>query len=143
MDTKAEIELMAQKACELNSFNTINLVGIKSKIESMLGLIGRNGIFDEYTKHDISHINQMLMLLDTLIPKSTLSKLTGADCLLIVLSIYFHDLGMLVTKKEYNDRDKNDIFVNFKKEYLKDIRNRDSLKHLDKIIKSVLCIRNM
>ena len=93
------IELKAQKACELDTFNTINIVGIKQKVQSMLGMIGRDGIFDEYTKHDISHINQMLRLLDIIIPENTFSQLTEADSLLIVLSIYFHDLGMLVTKK--------------------------------------------
>lgn len=124
------IEEKAKSACELDSFNTINIVGIKSKVESMLGMIGRDGIFEEYTKHDISHINQMLQLLNLIIPKETFNRLTDADSLLIVLSIYFHDLGMLVSKKEYRERNNNQAFQDFRISYLKDLRSFESLKNL-------------
>ena len=60
-------EEMAMKAANLTAFSSINLRDIKNKVESLLGLIGRDGIFDEYTKHDISHINGMLMSLDYII----------------------------------------------------------------------------
>lgn len=125
------IELKAQEACELDTFNTINIVGIKQKVQSMLGMIGRDGIFDEYTKHDIGHINQMLRLLDILIPEATLTSLTGADSLLIVLSIYFHDLGMLVTRNEFKSRGTNTSYKAFRNDYLKDIRNAEALKQLE------------
>lgn len=91
MDQKlTPIELKAQKACELDTFNTINIVGIKQKVQSMLGMIGRNGIFDEYTKHDISHINQMLKLLDILIPETTFSQLTDADSFPNNSPLFYH-----------------------------------------------------
>lgn len=125
------IELKAQKACELDSFNAINIVGIKQKVQTMLGMIGRDGIFDEYTKHDISHINQMLKLLNILIPESTFSQLTDADSLLIVMSIYFHDLGMLVTKNEFKDRETNTSYITFRTNYVNDRRNADALKQLE------------
>lgn len=123
-----QIELKAQKACELDAFNTINIVGIKQKVQNMLSMIGRDGIFDEYTKHDISHINQMLNLLDILIPESTFTQLTDADSLLIVLSIYFHDLGMLVTKNEYKNRETNTSYMAFRTSYINDKRNAESLR---------------
>ena len=66
--------------------------------------IGRQNIFDEYTKHDITHVEGMLELLEWVIPDETKSKLTDADWLLIVLSVYLHDLGMLVTRTEYEAR---------------------------------------
>lgn len=124
------IEFKAQKACELDTFNTINIVGIKQKVQSMLGMIGRDGIFDEYTKHDISHINQMLRLLDIIIPENTFSQLTEADSLLIVLSIYFHDLGMLVTKNEFKNRETNGSYLAFRSKYINDRRNAEALKPL-------------
>ena len=96
----------------------------------MLSLIGRDEIFDQYTRHDISHVNMMLASLDYLIPKGTTERMTGADWLLIVLSIYFHDLGMLVTKKEYSERDKSKEYRDFQDNYLQDINNRESLKSL-------------
>ena len=43
-------------------------------------------------------------MLDWLIPEDTKNVMTAADWLLTVLSIYFHDLGMLVTKREFAAR---------------------------------------
>ena len=124
-------EEMAMKAANLTAFSSINLRDIKNKVESLLGLIGRDGIFDEYTKHDISHINGMLMSLDYIIPTKVKEQLTTADWLLIVLSFYFHDLGMLVTKKEYENRSQSREFQKFKTKYLENIYNSSSVATLD------------
>ena len=125
-----EFELKAKVANSLRAFSSINLVDIKNKIRNLLALIGRNGIFDEYTKHDISHIDGMLYSLDYLIPNSTKEIMTTADWLLIVLSFYFHDLGMLVTKKEFENRTKSKEFNKFKEDYLNKIYNVNSLRQL-------------
>jgi molecular chaperone HtpG len=107
--TKAENE--ADKARELPNFKNLSLPGIRSEVEKMLGLIGRvDGIFSTYTSHDISHIDPMLKMLNWLIPKSTAEVMTSTDWLMIVLSIYFHDLGMLVTSEEYEKRYENKNF---------------------------------
>lgn len=127
---KTNAELKANAACKLDAFSSINLLSIKKSIAEMLSLIGRNDIFDQYTRHDISHVNMMLSSLDFIIPKDTAEKLTGADWLLIVLSVYFHDLGMLVTKKEYSERNKSKEYEEFRNNYLQDINNSDSLKTL-------------
>jgi len=124
-------EHLAVEATKLSAFNSINLRGIKDSLKDMLGHIGRNGIFDEYTKHDISHVNIMLELVDDIIPEKTKGIMTKADWLLIVLSIYFHDLGMLVSKKEYNNRNNNQTYKNFKEEYESKPSNIESLKRLD------------
>lgn len=113
---ESNAEKNAEKAESLKAFSGIKLLHIKKQVVALLGQIGKNGIFEEYTKHDISHINEMLHLLDHIIPSSTKEKMTHADWLLIVLSIYFHDLGMLVTKEEFKNR-KNSKF----KEYRDDI----------------------
>lgn len=125
-----EFENKAKVANSLRAFSSINLVDIKNKIKTLLALIGREGIFDEYTKHDISHIDRMLYSLDYLIPDSTKEKMTTADWLLIVLSFYFHDLGMLVTKNEFENRTKSKEFNKFKNNYLDKIYNANSLKQL-------------
>lgn len=83
------------KAVTLPAFSSISLADIKGRVRSLLSLIGRDGIFDEYTKHDISHIDGMLTSLDFIIPEKVKAQFTIADWLLIVLSFYFHDLGML------------------------------------------------
>ncbi|MFD7815997.1 ATP-binding protein [Streptomyces sp. NPDC059785] len=110
-------EKMAQEACTLQPFQSINLLGIRNSLEELLGAIGNRGIFEEYTKHDISHIDAMLESLEWIIPEETKSQLTPTDWLLTVLAIYFHDLGMLVTRGEYQQRDQSS-FARFKEDVL-------------------------
>lgn len=115
--TKAE--KLAEEAESLGAFRGIKLLHIKDEVAKILSLIGRDGIFDEYTKHDISHIDTMLNLCEKIIPEDTQEIMQPADWLLLVLAIYFHDLGMLVTKDEFENR-YNTSFTNFKKEILDD-----------------------
>lgn len=103
-ELKSKLEKKAERAENLRSFQGTKLIHIKSKIEDMLKLIGMNGIFLQYTKHDISHIDEMIRIAEWLIPDETFEFMTDADCLMLVLSIYFHDLGLLVTNKEYKNR---------------------------------------
>jgi molecular chaperone HtpG len=100
-------EATAQKAEILTAFGGLNLLHIKRQVAALLGLIGRERIFDEYTKHDISHIEQMLETLDWIIPELTKPAMSTADWLMIVLAIYFHDLGMLVTRDEFEVREQS------------------------------------
>jgi hypothetical protein len=102
LTTRAEIQ--AEKAEALPAFSGIKLIHIKRQLSELLSLIGRDGFFDEYTRHDISHIDEMLRILDWLIPESTQIVMTPADWLITVLAIYFHDLGLLVTKEEFANR---------------------------------------
>jgi len=108
-----DAEKNAEKAENLSAFSGLKLLHIKKQLSSLLGLIGRDGIFDEYTKHDISHVNEMLKMLDWLIPEDTKKIMSPADWLMSVLGIYFHDLGMLVTRHEFNTKEESD-FPSFK-----------------------------
>ncbi|MDT4328934.1 hypothetical protein RPD76_03400 [Methylomonas sp. MV1] len=90
-------EQYAQKAEKLAAFGGLNLLHIKRSVALLLGQIGKEGIFDQYTKHDISHIDEMLKNLDWIIPEHTKKVMSDADWLMIVLAVYFHDMGMLVT----------------------------------------------
>lgn len=78
-------------------------------MEELLGRIGKYGFFDEYTKHDITHIDAMLAKLDWLVTPRTREAMTPADWLLIVLAVYFHDIGMLITRDEYERRDESEF----------------------------------
>lgn len=128
--TKAEKN--AKKAESLDAFKSINLAFIKSRVAQILGLIGKNGIFGEYTKHDISHINKVLKSLDWLIPEVTANNMTSGDWLMVVLSIYFHDLGMLVTEDEFKNRNKSD-FAKYKKNILEDISNSTFINKINSL----------
>lgn len=110
MDMNSRAEVRATDALRLAAFHDANLVGIKAKVAQALSLIGRSGVFSEYTLHDISHVDKMLGTLDWMIPEETQDLMSPADWLLIVLSIYLHDLGMLVTDDEFDARGESDFY---------------------------------
>ena len=109
-----DIEKRAEQAESLSFCNGVKLLSIKKAIASMLKTIGTNEIFEQYTVHDISHINKMLKLAEWLIPETTKNKMTSAEWLMLTLSIYLHDLGMVVSKKEFEQRNSNAKFIEFK-----------------------------
>ncbi len=110
-------ERCAERAECLPAFSGIKILHIKRSVADILSQIGRNGIFDEYTRHDVSHIDAMLTMLDWLIPETTKAIMQPADWLTIVLAIYFHDMGMLVTKDEFAARSESG-FGSFRDEHL-------------------------
>lgn len=110
-------EKKAEQAENLKPFSGLKLLHVKKQVAKILAQIGREGIFDEYTKHDISHIDYMLDSLEWLIPEQTQKILTPTDWLMLTLSIYFHDLGMLVTRDEFKSRNKSQ-FPEFKQQII-------------------------
>lgn len=103
---RTEAELRAQIAEDLPAFLGLKLSHVRSIVEMMAHTIGRDNIFAAYTLHDMSHLDAMLTSLEWIIPDDTKLRLTPADWLLIVLAVYFHDLGMVVTHDEFATRDK-------------------------------------
>ncbi|MET3335831.1 molecular chaperone HtpG [Bradyrhizobium japonicum] len=85
----------------------VSLAEIKRTAAELLSQIGKYGFFEEYSKHDISHIDEVLKLADWLVDDETKKVMSDADWFLITLSIYFHDMGMLVTKDEFERRDQS------------------------------------
>ncbi len=90
------IEERAEKAENLSFCNGLKLLNVKQTISEMLRIIGKNEIFEQYTVHDISHIDEMLNIAEWLIPENTKGKMTRAEWLMLTLSIYFHDLGTAI-----------------------------------------------
>lgn len=124
-----DIERKGEKAENFIGFSGIKLLHIKNSIKEILELIGRNQIFDQYTKHDITHINEMLRIAEWLIPEKTKESMTILDNLMLVLSIYFHDLGMVVTKNEYENRANSQF-----QEYKQRIKNKEfGFEYTDKV----------
>ncbi|MER7706092.1 ATP-binding protein [Kitasatospora sp. NPDC097605] len=128
----SEAERRASEACDLSVGGGLSLAQTRKELKELLGRIGSFGFFDEYTKHDISHIDTMLGTLDWLVTPKTREAMTPADWLLIVLAVYFHDLGMLVTKSEFARREESD-FPRFCAEIrnASDSDSRDYLARLD------------
>lgn len=130
----SKAEDYAKKAEDYPSiFGIVNLTSIRENVGEILKLIGRDGIFREYTLHDANHIDEMLKLVDKLIPVDTSEKMRTADWLLIVLSCYFHDLGMLVTKKEFESRNNCAEFLAFKTAIMEGDKGKDYEESLDKL----------
>ena len=99
-------ECRAEKAEKLRIFSGLKLLHIKREVKKLLSHIGDYGIFAEYTKHDISHIDEMLKMTEWIIPEKTKTIMTSAEWMMLVLSIYFHDMGMLISKNEFENRDR-------------------------------------
>jgi len=114
-------------------FGAVNLTSIRDNVGEILKLIGRDGIFREYTLHDANHIDAMLALVDKLIPAETAAKMKTADWLMIVLSCYFHDLGMVVTKKEFENRENCTEFLALKAELISGDKGKDYEEALEKL----------
>lgn len=124
----------ADVARNLSNFGKLSLIDIRKNIEAILGLIGKTKeIFTTYTLHDIKHVDFMLDMLDWLIPDKTKEKMTSVDWLLIVLSIYFHDLGMFVSKDEYEGRVENTDFKNFVNNLHTDPKYSEYLSRIENI----------
>src|SRR5687767_9664489 len=94
-------EMQALKAETLPAFSPVKILHIKRSVAEILRLFGTSGIFEQYTRHDISHLDAMLASLTWLVPDESKEHMQAADWLLLVLAVYFHDLGLLVTKDEY------------------------------------------
>lgn len=125
-------ENKALEAISLESFKELNLQTIKDKLEKMLDEIGRNGLFSEYTMHNISHVDGMLGLLEQIVPDKVKEIMTPTDWMMTVLSVYFHDLGMLITNEEYDKRYSNEDFLSYLKSHPKnEIEKNDDY---DKVI---------
>ena len=123
--TSSLAESKAKEALTLSIFKGFDLDKTKETLADMLADIGKHGMFTEYTKHDISHVDGMLKLLDFIIPDSVKQVLTPTDWMMIVLSVYFHDLGMLITTAEFDSKNNN-------KEYLKFLNiNRNANEYSD------------
>jgi molecular chaperone HtpG len=133
MSLSSKAEQCAKKAENYPFFGSVNLTSMRDNVGEILKLIGREGIFREYTLHDANHIDAMLALVDRLIPADTAEKMKTADWLMIVLSCYFHDLGMLVTKKEYDSRNNCSEFLAFKTELLAGDKGKDYAEALEKL----------
>jgi hypothetical protein len=128
MNLLTQAEKKADESRNFPAFREFSLPGIREQVSHLLSQIGRvKSVFTTYSKHDISHIDAMLRMLDWIIPDKTQQKMTSADWLLVTLSIYLHDLGMLVLSEEYSNRNNNLEFVNWFNNLYKSNEGRDYL----------------
>lgn len=101
-------EELAAEATALPSF-PINLLDVRRNVEHIMSEFRHYGFFDEFTVHDFSHCLEMIRMLDWIILPETKKVMSEADWLLIVLACYFHDMGLLITRDEFDRRNETDF----------------------------------
>ena len=105
-------ETKAEMATKLAAF-PINLHNVRAQVRTILNDWKLGGFFQEYTDHSFAHVEDMLETTTWLIPAETQADMTPADWLMLVLSIYFHDIGLLVTREEFEKRYSDSDFKTF------------------------------
>ena len=71
---------------------------IREEAATILGQLRASGLFGEYTEHDINHAKEMLQICQWIIPSAII--LNPIEKYLLVLSVYFHDIGMVICSDE-------------------------------------------
>ncbi len=134
LELRAMAEKNAATAQNLEAFAGISLVSVRDKISRALSHIGQFGLFEEYTKHDIAHVDAMLDTYDWLIPAETQEAMTSAEWLMLTLGTYLHDFGMLVTRDEFDKRNETG-FPSFVTRLSASVNldDRDYESHLDSL----------
>lgn len=105
----------------------------------------------EYTLHDDEHLFSMLYLAGKLIPKDTLERLSTADIMMIILSIFLHDIGMSpegelirAWKGQLSENElepyKNDIaaFQRFRSGFVRELQEIESFQKAEQYAKAQL-----
>ncbi len=133
MNEKLEsyVEIEAEKAEKLSFCRGLKLLHIRDQVEEILSHIGKGGIFEEYTVHNIAHIDEMLNIIEWLVPDETKNNMTSAEWLMLTLAVYFHDLGMIVTKEEYENREMTS-FSDYKTKILKEMEKSEYVEYIKK-----------
>ena len=54
----------------------------------------------EFTLHDSSHLFRVLYLMEKLMPESMIKNLSVPELMLLILSAFFHDIGMAPSEKQ-------------------------------------------
>ncbi|WP_245890290.1 HD domain-containing protein [Rummeliibacillus pycnus] len=99
MDSKIYKRLLelSENDPEIRSLLTIVESGV-SYAETRAKTIVR--YMDEYTLHDETHLYRVLSLMEKIIPDTTLNNLQALELSLLILSAFFHDLGMSPKERE-------------------------------------------
>jgi hypothetical protein len=105
----------------------VALSTLRPGVVDMLESIRTSGFFKTYTDHSIRHCDQMFAILTWLIPEAVRTSLSDVECCLLVLAVYLHDLGMLATTSEFENRQDDEDFVRFQQRYLQGFDSSSSL----------------
>jgi len=107
-----------QRVNDTGSKYGIALTTLKPLTSQLMDGVRTSGFFRTYTDHSMRHAQEMFAILRWLLPQTVQSTLTDVECALLVLSVYFHDLGMLASQREFESRNIDAEFKSFRDLYL-------------------------
>ena len=91
-------KILIYKELKMRCEEDVSLASVLALVHS----IGEDAIIlnmPEYTLHDENHIYNMLYLAGKIIPQNVMSNLSTPDLMMIILSVFLHDIGMSPNKE--------------------------------------------
>ncbi|MFG0629948.1 hypothetical protein [Pseudomonas sp. xss_2] len=70
-------------------------------------------LFPHYSRHDESHSKQILVNIERILGEEGVSQLSATDIWLLLESAYWHDIGMVVSKRDQIDAFSNPAFEDY------------------------------
>jgi hypothetical protein len=98
-----------------NARNLANVEELVKKAEALLDHIIET--FPTYTLHNRLHAENVIRLMGELLGEDGLKQLTDFECAVLILSAYYHDIGMVFSEKDKNNLTKEDDFKTFRKNH--------------------------
>lgn len=90
--------------------------------------------FSHYSRHDVSHSEKIANYISNILGKDRIEKLSFSDILLMLMSYYYHDIGMVISYRTIYDWIVSDKFESD----LKEIRGKNTDKEIRMMVERVL-----
>lgn len=85
-------------------------------VEDRLNLTGR-AAFGDYTLHNAQHSLNLMGIAEGIISKKTMDRLSSAEIMMMIMSFYFHDIGMASSHQDAENIRKSEDFKIFLKSH--------------------------
>lgn len=87
--------------CEKEGLNELLSEVLKEYFDEAVKYMSEvNSIFQEYTLHDKTHILNVIDVMEDIIPEETFTDLNCLEVFLLIMSAFFHDIGMYTDEEE-------------------------------------------
>ena len=67
--------------------------------------------FPTYSRHDESHALSVINNIEMLLGQDRISDLSATDCFVLLHTVYIHDIGMCITKRDRKEIIENEEFI--------------------------------
>ena len=91
---------------------------LRSMVEKKLQTV--SNYFPHFSRHDKTHSEQIAIQVANLLGKERVEKLSATDLMMLLLAIYYHDIGMALEYEELREECSRTPFKKFVREHLND-----------------------